>query len=387
MKHKQNGLALITVLLIFSIVSLLATALIKQQSTDRQRVGSILLLQKSRNYSHGVEELVKLVLTGDYNNVPSIYNPQFSNSKDYDTEEEDWFNPSLRGPMPVESGDEKVAIELKITDAQGLFNINSLHPTAVSSVENRARFTRILNALSVDNAADIAKSAADFIDENSQVESIYQSKEPAYYPSYKPLKHPSELLLIDGVTNEIFTKLKPYISTIPPEAELNVNTADSCILETLASGSWGATEAQAVISTRPAGFKDIKDFWALSEVQPYDPDQSGSSGGSSSGSSGSSSSGGTISKWNKANFSINSQYFLYQARVEFEQTVATVEGLIKRDSGTGQLNVIYRNYGVRLPPGFATVDFKSLGSSNTNAQSGQPTTNCVDITLDNNVFN
>jgi general secretion pathway protein K len=57
--NRQGGLALISVLLIFAIVSVLATAMIERQSLDIQRSGNLQALQQARAYSSGIEDAVR----------------------------------------------------------------------------------------------------------------------------------------------------------------------------------------------------------------------------------------------------------------------------------------------------------------------------------------
>ncbi|MFY9179568.1 MAG: hypothetical protein WAO12_07310, partial [Venatoribacter sp.] len=56
---KQQGLALITVLMIFAIVSVLALAIVERQANDTQRSATMLAMQQAKAYVMGAEDAVK----------------------------------------------------------------------------------------------------------------------------------------------------------------------------------------------------------------------------------------------------------------------------------------------------------------------------------------
>jgi len=313
---KQSGLALISVLLIFAIVAVLAGAMIERQSLDIQRSGNLQALQQARAYSSGIEYAVRSGLRLDFDNNPDVDHP-----------EEEWAKPHT---YPLQPG----SAEIQIIDAQARFNLNGLHKTATDRSAQIQRFKNLLAELGLDQT--IADRTQKFMDEDSQVDNDYLSAEVPYRASYNLFKHPSELLLVQDVDAESYRKLVPYITALPVSATLNVNTASNKVLAAL-STSWSLSEADAVIGNRgDDGFAKVDDFWGLSEVQPF-TGSSGSSSGSNSGSS-------TKEVWDKADFSVNSQYFEVFAKVTLADRIATIEMLIYRDAQTGDMRTYYRDY-------------------------------------------
>ena len=69
---QQKGLALISVLLIFAIVAVLAGAMIERQSLDIQRSGNLQALQQARAYSTGIEYAVRSGLQLDFENNKEV---------------------------------------------------------------------------------------------------------------------------------------------------------------------------------------------------------------------------------------------------------------------------------------------------------------------------
>lgn len=325
--QKQQGLALISVLLIFAIVSVLATAMIERQSLDIQRSGNLQALQQARAYSSGIEYAVRAGLRLD-----------FDNNAEIDNLSEDWASPLT---YPLDPG----TAEIQIIDAQSRFNLNSLHKSASNRTAQNQRFKNLLAELGIDPI--IADNTQQFMDEDSMVDNDYLAEDVPYRASYALFKHSSELLLVKEVDADIYRKLKPYISTLPVNATLNVNTASDKVLASLSS-TWSLSDADTVINSRgEKGFNSLEEFWSLAEVQPFteaDKNDPSSNNGSAN--------QNPKEVWDKADFSVNSQYFEVFARVTLADRIATVEMLMHRDLQSGDMRTYYRDYSrteARLP--------------------------------------
>jgi general secretion pathway protein K len=314
--NRQGGLALISVLLIFAIVSVLATAMIERQSLDIQRSGNLQALQQARAYSSGIEYAVRSGLHLDYENDPEV-----------DHLLEEWAKART---YPLQPG----LAEIQVIDAQSRFNLNSLHKSASNRPAQIERFKNLLNELGLD--PKIADHTQKFMDEDSMVDNDYLSAEVPYRASYALFKHPSELLLVQNVDAQSYRKLTPYITTLPVAATINVNTASNKVLAALSS-SWSLSNADAVINNRgDKGFAKVDDFWNLTEVQSF----SGQTNNNTSGSGNQN----TKEVWDKADFSVNSQYFEVFAKITLAERVATIEMLIYRDAQSGEMRTYYRDY-------------------------------------------
>lgn len=322
-KSAQSGLALISVLLIFAIVAVLAGAMIERQSLDIQRSGNLLALQQARAYSSGIEYAVRSGLHLDHESNPDIDHPL-----------EEWAKPRT---YPLQPG----TAEIQIFDAQSRFNLNGLHKSASNSAAQLQRFKNLLSELGLETA--IADSTQKFMDEDSMVDDDYLSAEIPYRASYNLFKHPSELLLVQDVDAGVYRQLTPYITALPVSATLNINTASNIVMASL-STAWSLTEADAVIGNRgDEGLGTVDEFWQLSEVQQFtgtaspDSDQPVQSG---------------KEVWDKADFSVNSEFFEVFAKVTLADRVATIEMLIYRNAQTGEMRTFYRDYSrteARLP--------------------------------------
>lgn len=339
-KKNQDGLALISVLLIFSIVAVLATAIINRQSLDIQRSANLQALQQARAYTSGIEYAVRSGLQLDFDNNPEI-----------DHLSEEWAIPRV---YPLQPG----TAEIQIFDAQGRFNLNWMHKTASNQTAQIQRFRNLLAELGLDES--IAARAAQFIDEESMVDNDYLVLDQPYRASYNLFKHPSELMLVDGVDAETYQKLAPYLSTLPISSTLNVNTASYVVLAAL-SKNWSTAEVNAVISSRStSGFESLDAFWELSEVKEFQGAASANESGSENNPEENSddSNNGAIATayqgfnnnddtkeiWQRSDFSINTEYFEVFSKVMLADRIATVEMLLYRNAETGKIRTYYRDY-------------------------------------------
>lgn len=309
---KQGGLALISVLLIFAIVAVLATAMIERQSLDIQRSANLQALQQARAYTAGIEYAVRSGLRLD-----------FDDNKAVDHLLEEWATPHT---YPLQPG----MAEIQIFDAQARFNLNGLHNTANQPEVQTQRFKNLLAELGLDSS--IADRARRFIDAESMVDNDYLSADPPYRASYELFKHPSEIMLVSGVDQAAYRQLLPYITALPVAATLNVNTASNKVMAALSS-RWSLEEADGVISERgEKGFADVDAFWGLSAVQEFH-EGSNAEGENK-----------PAEVWDKSDFSVNSQYFEVFSRVTLADRIATVEMLIYRNAETGDMRTYYRDY-------------------------------------------
>jgi general secretion pathway protein K len=97
--------------------------------------------------------------------------------------------------------------------------------------------------------------------ENLGAESAYYGKlEPPYKCKNAPLDTTEELLLVKGVTSQVYERIRDYI-TVYGEGEININCAPKRVIESL-SEKMDAALAQLIIDRRK-----IKPFESIMELQ------------------------------------------------------------------------------------------------------------------------
>lgn len=335
----QQGLALITVLLIFAVASMLAIGMQSRQKMDIAQAGATFAFGQAQLLALSAEDFAKSGLTAD---------GRFDESQNelMDNVSELW-NSNMFEAFPLGPGN----VSIRIRDLQGLFNLNSMASTAPNSQLAMGRFQRLLSELQLDTG--LALRVKEFMDPESQASYTYQSFEPPYSASGLPFSHPSELLLIDGMDNKSFEIIEPYVSALPITAVLNVNTAPAEVLQAwdakmdLASAQKALDAAKSagceVTSRNQTGFKTVDEFWDQQEIQNYAAEKSEDSDQDDQTT--------TAAGWDKGDFDVKTQYFSVLIQAQLDDRKVILESVIKRDmdKDNGFVGVIYRDFSRKEP--------------------------------------
>ncbi len=316
---RQIGLALMTVLLVFAIVSVLAIQILNRQSADVERTTNMLLLQQARAYSFGVEAAARSGLYLDW-----------KANRHIDHLQEKWNKPLI---LPLKPG----TASIKIQDVQGRFNLNSMLPSASHYRLQSERFKKLLNLLGLN--VEYANLWAKWINKNSQEDDRYQSLEPPYKAAYQGCQHSSELLLLEGFKQKDFRLLEPFVSCLPKNTALNVNTASDYVLASLNNDYTLADGKKIIEARKKQGFNKVDDFWQLPIVQEaVKKGQATQSGKKQK---------ALVNKWEKTDFSVYTEYFEVFAKIQLFNRVATCESLLKRTQKDGKIYSLRRDYSRR----------------------------------------
>lgn len=250
-RRYQAGVALITAILVTALASVMAVAMVTHQQLDIRRTGNIIDSERAYVFALGIEAWAsQWMLSRD--------------PRDKDSLDEGW---AIGVPaMTVE--DAKVAGHLE--DLQGRFNINNLvkPDSGKQNTPEVERFKRLLEAFEINT--NVANAVIDWIDSDQDTtfpdgaeDSEYMAQPTPYRAANMLMVSPSELLLVKGITPEIYAKLAPHVSALPVTTHINVNTATVPVIMALADGITAA-DAQMIIDTRgQKGFKSIAEFTQL----------------------------------------------------------------------------------------------------------------------------
>jgi general secretion pathway protein K len=244
---KQQGVAVILVMLIVALATTLAVYITQQQSLWQRQVESQFDHTQARRLGVAGIDWARAVLADD----------AASSTIDYETEM--W---TLRLPaMPVENG-EVIGI---IEDRQGLFNLNSVARSGASSQSDIVKFQRLLTILNL--PVELAYALADWIDTDSEVQpgggaedGYYLSLPRPYLAANRPLVELGELARIKGFDSQTIARLKPFVSVLPTVGPINVNFAPAEVLASVAGNMSLSDARMLVLQRRGNPFKDIADF-------------------------------------------------------------------------------------------------------------------------------
>ena len=257
---KQQGVALIMVLLAMALVVMLASGMTQQQNIRVFKAGHYLAQQQGQSIALGAEAFARQILMRDFEEDKE-------DSLMVDSLDEFWAMNAAVLPL-----DENSVVEVQIDDLGGRINLNDL-VAASGQVDPvvKDRVTRLLIALGINGIS--VDALVDWIDPDDQTISAYGAEdgqylmaEPGFRAANQPFMSVSELRLIEGMTEEIYVALRPHVTTLPVSGlGINVNTATAQVLMSLHEDLTEAQAASILEKREEDRFENLQDFLALPE--------------------------------------------------------------------------------------------------------------------------
>ncbi|WP_417457961.1 type II secretion system minor pseudopilin GspK [Kordiimonas sp.] len=262
MRH-DKGAALVTVLLLVSVMSVGAVASFENLGFTIKRTTAIKMHQQAREYALGGEVMAKLAAEEMHRADAKLMA----------------LSGGGRGraiSYPIDGG----VIEGFIEDTSNCFNVNSLVTATggrlVANEQAGARYGRLLVALGLSafEAERLTATLTDWIDSDSRPGPMgaedydYAALTPAYRAANTLLADISELRLIKGYEAEVRALVEPQLCARPTTEPvlLNANTLtpeNAPLLVALVGTGLDIGAARRMIAERPAGgYADNASFWA-----------------------------------------------------------------------------------------------------------------------------
>ncbi|WOG29855.1 type II secretion system minor pseudopilin GspK [Endozoicomonas sp. 8E] len=252
--NRQRGIALIYVLLIFAMITLMASQMTTSLWLHTEKNTHYLERIQARHLALGAEHYVALLLEQDAEEDKK-------KKKIMDHESERWNIQEVG--YAVDQGD----IELVIVDETSRFNLNWLAADALDGQKFRGMFENILKNLGLN--VQIASAIKDWIDhdqepsEDGGEDNNYLSMDPPRRTSDAPFVSLSELRLIQGVGIDEFELLAPLVTALPDTTRINVNTVLPEVMRSL-SDKLTDSDVATIIDARSAeGFVRLEDLARL----------------------------------------------------------------------------------------------------------------------------
>jgi len=306
----QRGVALVAVLLIFALISLLAASMVHRQNLLLQRSLNMLSQDQAYQFALAIELFAREILYDDYEK-------DRKDNKFVDTLQE--LENSIVYAEPTFS------VEGQLDDLQARFNINSLISAngQVNPIA-RQRFENLLFQLGITDFR--IEVLIDWLDPDDQIsegggaeDETYLIKSPPYRAGNQPMRNTSELLLLEGMTLEIYELLEPYVTALPPEvSKLNVNTISAQIIRSLDSRISEQQALAAVEARGVEGYESLQEF--LNEFASFNLQAQA------------------------AHLDVRSEYFQLTARAIFDSRSSRLVSILHRDQN-GKIDVIQRDQG------------------------------------------
>lgn len=320
---RQNGVALIIVLMIVALVTVMATEMAGRLQLQVKRASNIKDNNQAYWYAMGAEQFARKSI-GDLIEVdPDVVNL-----------EQPW---SQEFTYPLAGG----GIQAQLVDTQGCFNLNALReeskdPTVPTDnkVLNAFKDMLVKAEIGIDDydAEKLTDSIADWLDEDSNLrqsgseDADYQSLVHPYLAANNFMASKSELRLVNGIQQKWLEKLLPLVCIIPGSdlLRVNINTIEPENAAVLA-GLSGMTlaDAQSEISTRgEEGYEKIEDFFQQPAIAALEV-------------------GSKFPEW----FDVKTNYFTLNIKTRYNDASFAMSTLFEVDEKTQEVRVIKREFG------------------------------------------
>ncbi len=299
---RQNGVALITAMLIVALATMLTGAAVWDFHLDQRRTEAVLYSDLGTGFALGAEAWAGRILIED------------AEDDAVDHPGETWA--TNLPPLPIEGG----TVDGALIDLQGRFNLNNLvdsagntDPAAVEQLE------RLLAALELERRW--AGLIADWIDADispnfpdGAEDSAYLGQVPPYRPPNTVITSTSELMALPEMDLETYRVLAPHVTALPAGTAINVNTATVPVLMSLSEDVTAADAAQIQEDRPEDGYETVAE---LQNVLPAE-----------------------IS----APLTVGSRYFRLAVRVNIGSTELTMYSLLERE-GSSVVRTLLRSFG------------------------------------------
>lgn len=311
--RRQQGVALLTVLLVAALATILAVSMISRQHLSIAATRQVTYGQQALEYALGAETWVRGLLRADREEDKA--NPPVDSLADR------WAAPEAG--FDLDNGH----IEVRVRDLGGLLNLN-----AVNDAAGVDRMGRLLSVLGLDSS--LARAVRDWTDDDLEPETggaedgQYLLQDPPYRAANAPFASVTELRLLPGMDEATYRRLLPFVAALPPSVRrINVNTAPGAVLAALAPGMEPA---------RIAGYAEPDPPWSdprdlLAREAGFAPEA------------------GVLAT--------RSDWFEVLVRADYGGRSVTLRSIIQRDPDSGLTTVVRRDLGrhfetwARLPGG------------------------------------
>ncbi len=217
---RQNGVALITAILVVTLVTILAVGMVSRQQFSIRQTANLLHAEQARLYHMAVEDHATPLLKEYWKQI------EFLTIEEY----EQFSALSGMGYQEVIEGGELLA-DIGFA-GQGRFNLNNLVKGGKVDTVQKEIFLRLLQQLDI--SSGVADLLVDWIDSDSDIsgldgaeDGLYLSESPPYRTSNRAMVDLSELRLITGLEQEGLESLKNHVVVLPSGSKTNLNWASA----------------------------------------------------------------------------------------------------------------------------------------------------------------
>ncbi|NIB44470.1 type II secretion system minor pseudopilin GspK [Pseudomaricurvus alkylphenolicus] len=302
---QQRGVALISILLIFTLVVILVSGAITRAGLDIRKSEFHLHYAQAYQFALGGEALARQLLFRDW-------------KEDTAQNKVDHLGDKWNGTFDFEPDGGKMRVEIE--DLHGRLNLNSL---LAGNSENEIQYNALKRLLESLNLPDtLAPQFLDWIDQNTspkaaRSEDVYfQGLTPPFRSADNLFGDVSEIQAIQPLTAEQSGALLPHITVLPELTQINPNTASEAIIGSLHQ----ELDAGKIIAERQNEY--------YSDVEKFTQSDAFS--------------GMHIGDLN-AQLTVTSTFFEVRVTAQYQQQTIYLRSLLHRDPVTGTIETLGRN--------------------------------------------
>ncbi len=314
----QQGVALISVLLVVVIATVLSVSMIRHQNLTIHKARNIYDHAQAAQYALGGEELARQILWQDFKDAPEV-----------DHLQEEWADQALF--FEFEDGD----VSVEINDLQGRFNINALGLSGDAGRSAQLRFSQLLQLVGTD--AMYMDRAIDWMDDDISTRPLgaedydYLGLDLPYRSGGQAYIDLTELRLLLDMEADTYEQLEPYLSALPePTIPININTASAGVLQSV-SAKLTSEASSELINEREAqqGYQTVTEFLQSPFVAGLGIQEAG--------------------------LSVQSNFFEVRVRARYLERYGYLTSIVQRNVD-GTMSVIFRNLSRKVYPNVVTEE-------------------------------
>lgn len=259
---QQQGIALITILMMVALATILAATIAKRQAYTAESTAYLMRQNQSLLYAKSAEAFFAELLKDDAENAAEV-----------DHLQENWAQPMPA--FPVEDG----FVAGVLSDESGKFNLNALLNDNGNVNENaKLYFERLL--VRVGLPAQISEAVIDWQDADDlpigpmgAERGYYQGLSNGYLPSNSLFYSVEELKQVRGFEDGQYQLLLPYVSALPNRStSININTAPALVLASI-DDKLDVNQIQQLLEQRQANlehFANTQELWEQDAFKQVD---------------------------------------------------------------------------------------------------------------------
>jgi len=265
MIKQQQGIALITILVMVALATILAATIAQRQAATAESTAYLMRQNQSLMYAKSAEAFFSELLVNDAENAAEV-----------DHLQETWAQPMPA--FPVDDG----YVSGIVQDESGKFNLNSLI-TAEGTVNENAKawFEFILKRAGLPE--QLSEAVIDWQDADELVSggmgaesNYYQGLPNGSLPPNAKFHSVEELKLVRGFEENKYKLIAPYLSTASvADTTVNINTASAFLLASM-DEKLDVNTVQQLLDRRQANleyFSNVADLWTLEPFVQVDADK------------------------------------------------------------------------------------------------------------------